>query len=174
MRQRAVMRRIPQRQHNQPRARVAHRRSPNATREHRDNVPPVRDNALPAVLRRHPSGTVGKHIQRSAPVRVRDLEVECQRRGDGLYRDNVPLDPVGREAAHALALRRPVGRAIRGQDSARLHDQGRARVAPVARVATVVVQQDATAQRRKRRRSDERRSLKRSQPVLLLFHRRSW
>ena len=154
--------------------------------EHRDNVPLVRDNALPAVLSRHPSGLVGKHIQHSAPVRVHVLEVECQHRGDALsaavcrrredalYRRRVPLAQVGREAVHVREVQRPVGRAIRGRDSAQLHDRGRARVDPVARVVTVVVQEGATAQRRKRRRNGEHRSSKRSQPALLPFRRRFW
>lgn len=167
-----------------------------ATRERRANGPLVRDNVLLAAPRRHRSVVVGKHIHHSAPVKVRVLLAECQRREDALsaavyrhrgdalslaarqhkeadlYRCHVLLEQAGREVARAQAVQRLAGRAIKGQDNAQLQDRGRARVVPAVRGAAMGVQEDAAAHRRKGHRNDGHQSLKRSQLALLLFHHR--
>jgi hypothetical protein len=165
-----------------------------ATWERRDHVPLARAN----VLRRHRSAAVGNHIHHSAPARGRVPVAECQRkedaplaavcrhrgddpsaavcrhRGDALYRCHVLPEQADREAVRVPAVQRLADRAIRGRDSAQLHDQGKARAVPVVRGAAMGVREVAAAHRHKGRRNGEHPSSKRSQPAQLLFHHRFW
>lgn len=96
----------------------------------------------------------------------------CRRREDARYRCLVLPEQAGREVVRAPAVQRLADRAIKGRDSAQLHDQGRA--VPVVRDAAMGVQEDAAARRRKGRRNGAHPSSKRSQPAQLLFHHRFW